>query len=70
MIQIGAGYLDAWAALNSTDTLASGMAAPSPTAVFDASSGKVSVVNANTAVSGTTAVYRAANRVETGGPRR
>jgi serine protease AprX len=49
---IGAGYLDVWAALNSTDTVPSGMTAASPLASYDSSTGIVSVVNADTAVWG------------------
>jgi serine protease AprX len=59
---VGAGYLDAWGALNSTDSLPAGNTAPSPVAVFNASTNSVTVTNASTpsglhAVWGTTNVW-------------
>ena len=52
---VGAGYLDVWAALNSTDL--AGGSAISPTAVYDLADGKVSVVNTDGAVWGGAAVW-------------
>jgi serine protease AprX len=56
---IGAGYLDAWAALNSTDLLPNGTgSAISPTATFDSASGIVHVGNtANSGVWGNSAAW-------------
>ena len=54
---IGAGYLDAWGALNSTDSVPLGSTAASPVAVFNSSTSIVTVVNTNTAVWGTHAVW-------------
>jgi serine protease AprX len=53
---IGAGYLDVWGALNSTDSVPAGGTAASPVAVFDSSTNTATMVNANT-VSGTHAVW-------------
>ncbi len=58
---VGAGYLDVWAALNSTETVASGMAEVSPTAVCDATAGNVYVVNTTSAVWGTSDVWGTGN---------
>jgi serine protease AprX len=44
---IGAGYLDAWGALNSTAFVPAGSTAASPVAVFNASSNTVSLTNGN-----------------------
>src|SRR6266702_4220305 len=46
---IGAGYVDIWAALNSTDSVPAGSTAASPTAVFDSSANTVRVINTDTA---------------------
>jgi serine protease AprX len=54
---IGAGYLDVWGALNSTDSVPAGSTAASPVAVFDSSTSMATIVNANTAVWGTHAVW-------------
>src|SRR5439155_18964907 len=54
---IGAGYLDAWGALTSTDFVPVGGTAASPVAVFDPTTDAVTVVNANTSMSGTHAVW-------------
>ncbi len=54
---IGAGYLDAWGALNSTDSVPAGSTAASPVAVFNPSTNTATIVNANTAVWGTQAVW-------------
>jgi serine protease AprX len=54
---IGAGYLDAWGALNSTDSVPASGTAASPVAVSDSSTNTVTIVNANTAVWGTHAVW-------------
>ena len=54
---IGAGYLDAWGALNSTDSVPAGSIAASPVAVFDPSTNTTTIVNGNTAVWGTHAVW-------------
>jgi serine protease AprX len=54
---IGAGYLDIWAALNSTDYVPPGSTAASPIAVFDPLTNTATVINANTAVWGTAAVW-------------
>ena len=56
---IGAGYLDAWAALNNADLLPNGTgSAISPTATFDSASGTVHVGNtANSGVWGNSAVW-------------
>lgn len=54
---IGAGYLDVWGALNSTDTLPAGSTAASPVAVFNSSTSTTTIVNANTEVWGTHAVW-------------
>jgi serine protease AprX len=53
---IGAGYLDVWAALNSTDSVPAGSTAASPVAVFDSSTNTATIVNPNT-VLGTHAVW-------------
>ena len=53
---IGAGYLDAWGALNSTVIVPAGSTAASPTAVFNPSTNTVSVSNGST-LSGTGAVW-------------
>jgi len=45
---IGAGYLDAWGALNSTVTVPAGSTAASPTAVFNPSTNTVSLNNGST----------------------
>lgn len=58
---IGAGYLDAWGALNSTDSVPAGSTAASPVAAFNSSTSTVTVVNANTAVWGTHAVWGTAD---------
>ncbi len=57
MFTVGAGYIDIQAALNSTDFVAAGSTAASPTAVFDASSNTVTVANTNTSVWGTAAIW-------------
>jgi hypothetical protein len=49
---VGAGYLDAWAALNNTDTLPAEFSALSPVAVYDQSSGEVHVINGDPAIWG------------------
>ena len=59
---VGAGYLDAWGALNSTDSVAAGSTATSPVAVFNSSTNTVTVANASTpsglhAVWGTTNIW-------------
>src|SRR5262249_2890877 len=54
---IGAGYLDVWAALNSTDFVPAGSTAASPVAVFNPPTNTVTVVNANTAIWGTVAIW-------------
>jgi serine protease AprX len=54
---IGAGYLDIWAALNSTVSVPPGSTAASPAAVFDTAANATTIVNANTAVWGTAAVW-------------
>ena len=54
---VGAGYLDAWAAINCTDSVPSAGAAISPTAVYNPALGSISVVNSNVAIWGTTAVW-------------
>jgi serine protease AprX len=54
---IGAGYLDVWGALNSTDSVPAGSTAASPIAVFNSSISTATIVNANTAVWGTHAVW-------------
>jgi serine protease AprX len=59
---IGAGYIDVWGALNSTDSVASGSTAASPLAVFNSSTNSVTIANASTpsglhAVWGTTSVW-------------
>jgi serine protease AprX len=54
---IGAGYLDAWGALNSTDSVPAGGTAQSPVAVFDSSTNIVTIVNADPAMWGTHAVW-------------
>jgi serine protease AprX len=54
---IGAGYLDVWGALYSTDSVPAGGTVASPIAVFNSSSSTATLVNANTAVWGTHAVW-------------
>ena len=61
---IGAGYLDVWGALNSTDSVPAGSTAASPVAVFDPSTDTATIVNTNTvlgahAVWGTTVLWGA-----------
>ena len=41
LFTVGAGYIDAWAALNNTDTVPSGKNALSPTVTYSSSSGTV-----------------------------
>lgn len=60
MFTVGAGYLNIWGALNSTDAVSYGQTAASPTAVFNAATNTVTVVNTNSAVWGTTAVWGSA----------
>jgi serine protease AprX len=60
MFTIGAGYLDAWAALNSSDSVPAGSTAASPIAVFNSSNSSVTVVNAGTP-SGQHAVWGSMN---------
>lgn len=52
---VGAGYLDIWAALNSTDTITGNAA--SPIAKYDTATGNIYVVNASSALWGTSAVW-------------
>jgi serine protease AprX len=54
---VGAGYLDVWGALNSTDSVPAGGTAASPVAVYDSSTNTVTIVNASTAVWSTHAVW-------------
>ena len=49
LFTVGAGYLDVLAAMNNTDTLPAGATALSPTAVYDATTGTVSLVPASNA---------------------
>jgi serine protease AprX len=49
---VGAGYLDAWAALNNSDMVPTGKTALSPTAVYDPTTGKVTIVNGNSVIWG------------------
>jgi serine protease AprX len=53
----GAGYLDLWAALQSTDPVPVGSTAASPKAVFDAATNTVRVVNTDTKLWGTAAIW-------------
>jgi len=46
LFTVGAGYLDVWAALNNSDTVPAGTTAKSPTVVYNATTGTVSLVNA------------------------
>ena len=55
----GAGYLDVWAALNNSDTSAG--SATSPTAVYDAASNNVYVVNTVGGSSDPSCAYSVAN---------
>jgi serine protease AprX len=57
MFTIGAGYLDAWAALNSNDSVPAGSTAASPSAVFDPMTNTVTVNNSSTAIWGIHAVW-------------
>ena len=52
---IGAGYLDIWAALNNTDLAA--LPATSPTAVYDAATNTVRIVNTTSASWGSSASW-------------
>src|SRR5205085_9711123 len=52
LFTIGTGYLDVWAALNSTDVIPSGYSAQSPAVAADAS-GKVTLVAGTSMVGGT-----------------
>jgi serine protease AprX len=54
---VGAGYLDTWAALNCLDIVPPGSTTASPTAVFDAATNTVRVVNTDTALWGKAAVW-------------
>jgi serine protease AprX len=56
---VGAGYLDVWAALNSTDLLPAGTTAMSPTAVYDSNTQNAYVQNTAAQDSGSTAVWGA-----------
>ena len=57
---IGAGYLDAWGALNSTDSVPAGSTAASPLAVFNSTTNSVTIANAST-TSGLHAVWGTTN---------
>ena len=57
---VGAGYLDAWGALNSTDSVPAGSTTASPVAVFNSSTNSVTVVNTSTP-SGLHAVWGSTN---------
>jgi serine protease AprX len=57
MFTVGAGYVDVWAALNDSSRVPAGATAASPTAVRDANTGRVGVVNSTSAVWGDTAVW-------------
>jgi serine protease AprX len=57
---IGAGYLDAWGALNSTDSVPAGSTATSPVAVFNSATNSVTIANASTP-SGLHAVWGSTN---------
>lgn len=50
---VGAGYLDVWAALNSTDTVPVGSTAASPIAQYNALTNTVTLVNTNSVIWGT-----------------
>jgi serine protease AprX len=52
LFTIGAGYLDVWAALNSSDAVGAGKSAQSPIAIYDPLTGKVRVVNGTSLVWG------------------
>jgi serine protease AprX len=54
---IGAGYIDVWGALNSTDSVPAGSTAASPIAIFNSSTALVTVVNDKTTVWGSHAVW-------------
>jgi serine protease AprX len=57
LFTIGAGYLDAWAALNGTTTIPAGETAMSPAATYNSSSGQVSLVFGNNVVWGSNVVW-------------
>lgn len=54
---IGAGYLDIWRALNSTEQVAPGNTAASPAAILDPITRQVRVVNTDTSIWGTAALW-------------
>jgi len=57
LFTVGAGYLDIMAALNSTDTAASGVTALSPAAVYDPSTGNTGLIFGSNVVWGTNGVW-------------
>ena len=57
MFTTGAGYLDVWAALNNSDSIASTKNALSPTVVRNATTGRVSIVNGTSVVWGDSIVW-------------
>ena len=57
MFTVGAGYIDVWAALNDSSRVPAGVTAASPTAVRDAKTGRVAVVNSTSVVWGDSAVW-------------
>jgi serine protease AprX len=54
---VGAGYLDAWAALNNTDALPSSDTSQSPAAQYNSSTGQVQFVSGTNLVWGSTVVW-------------
>jgi serine protease AprX len=54
---VGAGYLDVWAALNNSDTLAAGNSAQSPTALYDSLTGNVKLLFGSNVVWGDAIVW-------------
>jgi serine protease AprX len=57
MFTVGAGYLDAWGALNETDTVGSGLSAVSPAVSVNSSTGQVTFVSGSHVVWGSNSVW-------------
>ena len=56
LFTIGAGYLDVWGALNSTDIIPANASAVSPIAPFNGTNGAVTLVTASNVVWGSNVV--------------
>ena len=57
LFTVGAGYLDAWAALNNTDSVPGGKSANSPTVTFNPSTNRVDLVLGNSVMWGDSVMW-------------